>query len=126
MKKIKNILSAFYTGMVFMAIQLLVSPSVFATDVVTTTDPSTNVDVGGAFDVLTDLMQQLTVGITGVLSAVMTIVFIWKAFQFARTGDNPSERAKAINGMIFFFIGAACFGAASGITYIFQHTLQLS
>lgn len=78
----------------------------------------------GTFNTLFGIARTIVSGITGILAIVMVFIFTWKAFQFARTGDNPSERVKAINGMIFFFIGAACFGAASLITGVFSGMLQ--
>jgi len=110
MKTIKNVLKSAFLGLSIVWIQLITSANVFATTVTNT------ITTEEAFKKLADKMAGITTGVTLVLTAVMTLVFVWKAFQFARTGDNPSERAKAINGMIFFFIGAACFGTASAIT----------
>jgi len=52
-------------------------------------------------------------GITGVLTLVMIGLFTWKAFNLSKSSDSPQERAKAIQGLIFYFIGAACFGATT-------------
>lgn len=119
MNKIKNIFKAIrYTLTLLIAQSLLVTP-VFA-------EPEAPVIGGGiesTFDNLFNIANTIVSGITGILSVVMVLIFTWKAFTFARTGDNPSERAKAINGLIFFFIGAACFGAASLITGVFSGML---
>ena len=65
----------------------------------------------------------LIAGVTGLMAIVMVAIFAYKAFTLSRVGDNPSERAKTIQGMIFFFIGAACFGAASMLTGLFYGLL---
>lgn len=62
-------------------------------------------------DTLTGLVGDFKSIATAVLSGVMVICFIWKAFKFAQSSDNPNERAKNVQGMIFFFIGAMLFGA---------------
>lgn len=117
MNKFKNLIKVTQYSLVLMLTSLLLSPAVLA-------EPT---DMAGGlnstFETLFDIARTLVSGITGILSIVMVFIFTWKAFQFARTGDNPSERAKAINGMIFFFIGAACFGAASIITGVFSGML---
>ena len=60
-------------------------------------------------------------GVTGVLAIVMVGLFTWKAFSLAKSSDSPQERARCIQSMIFYFIGAACFGAASLFAGLFYN-----
>lgn len=64
-------------------------------------------------DTLNGLTGDFTTIATSVLSGIMVICFLWKAFKFAQSSDNPNERAKNVQGMIFFFIGAMLFGAVA-------------
>lgn len=126
MNKIKNILKASVLSLPIMISQLFLNARVFATTMVNgvlVNTPSTGGGMDETFNKLFTIARTIVAGITGILSIVMVFIFAWKAFQFARTGDNPSERVKSINGMIFFFIGAACFGAASLITGVFSGML---
>lgn len=77
-----------------------------------------------AFNDIYDVLRVVVQGITGVMAIVMVGIFAYKAFTLSRCGDNPSERAKTIQGMIFFFIGAAAFGAASFLTGLFYNMLR--
>lgn len=62
--------------------------------------------------------------VTGVAAIVLLIIFIIKAVALARSGDNPSERQKAIQGLIFLFIGIALLGSASLVTGMFWNFLK--
>lgn len=62
-----------------------------------------------------DSVQGVITGVTGVLTIVMIFLFIWKAFDFAKSSNNPSERSKCITGMIVYCIAAALFGASTVI-----------
>lgn len=103
-KNIKNKL----TLMVTSALLLLTNQPVFAYQ---TPDGLTNLG-----NTLNGLVKDFTGIITAVLSGIMIICFTWKAFKFAQASDNPAERAKNVQGMIFFFIGAMLFGATFLVT----------
>ena len=62
--------------------------------------------------------------VTGVAAIVLLIIFIIKAVALARSGDNPSERQRAIQGLIDLFIGIALLGSASLITGMFWNFLK--
>lgn len=62
--------------------------------------------------------------VTGVAAIVLLIIFIIKAVSLARSGDNPSERQRAIQGLIYLFIGIALLGSASLITGMFWNFLK--
>ena len=65
------------------------------------------------FNIIFSRFRLIISGITGVLSLALVVIFAYKAFNLAKSSDSPQERAKSIQGLIFYFIGAACFGAAS-------------
>lgn len=62
--------------------------------------------------------------VTGIAAIVLIIIFIIKAVALARSGDNPSERQKAIQGLIYLFIGIALLGSASLVTGMFWNFLK--
>lgn len=62
--------------------------------------------------------------VTGVAAIVLLIIFIIKAVALARSGDNPSERQRAIQGLIYLFVGIALLGSASLITGMFWSFLK--
>lgn len=98
--------------MVTSALLLLTTQPIFAY-----TTPSGLTNLEGT---LNGLVTDFTRIITAVLSGIMIICFIWKAFKFAQASDNPAERAKNVQGMIFFFIGAMLFGATFLVTLATQ------
>ncbi len=76
------------------------------------------------FNTIMDKLRILIAGVTGVLALVMVLIFTYKAFNLAKSSDNPQERQRAIQGLIFYFIGAACFGAASMFSGLFYNMLN--
>lgn len=70
-------------------------------------------DLKGAFNKLFENGEIIIAGLTGILTLSMLGVFLLKAFQLAKSGDNPKARSKAINGMIFAAIGTALLGGAT-------------
>lgn len=140
MKKIKYIMSRAVStimGMAF-AMPMMVS-AVSADDYVDLNsaklDNSGKLNIDGSnangtsntvnvFNTVMDKGRIIIAGISGVLSIIMVGLFIWKAFNFAKAGDNPQERARCMNGMIFFFIGAALLGAASMLSGLFYNILK--
>lgn len=76
------------------------------------------------FNTIMDKGRLLVAGVTGVLSVVLVGLFVFKAFNLAKSSDSPQERAKCINGMIFYFIGAACFGGASLFSGLFYNLFK--
>lgn len=71
-----------------------------------------------------DIIRVLIAGITGILSIAMVGVFAFKAFNLAKSGDNPQERQKAVSGIIYSFIGFALLGATSLLTGLFYNLLK--
>lgn len=57
--------------------------------------------------------QTLVSVITAVAAGIMVIIFIIKAVQLAKSGDNPSERSRAITALIVLFIAIALLGSIS-------------
>lgn len=60
--------------------------------------------------------------ITAIAAGIMVIIFIIKAVQLARSGDNPGERSRAITALIVLFIAIALLGAISlfsGLAFTF-------
>lgn len=51
--------------------------------------------------------------ITGGAVVVVSIILIIHAVSLARNGDNPSEKQKAVNGLINTVVAAALIGAAA-------------
>lgn len=80
--------------------------------------------IGEAFGRIENVAMQVVQGLSGILAIVMVGCFAWKAFTLSRCGDNPAERAKTIQGMIFFFIGAAAFGASFFFVGLFVNLLR--
>jgi hypothetical protein len=76
----------------------------------------------GMADTFNNILGQghtLISGITGVAAIILVIIFIIKATKLGSSGDNPAERSKAINGLIFLFIAAALLGGTSLFTGMF-------
>ena len=68
--------------------------------------------------------RMIIAGVTGLLAIVMLGLFTYKAFNLAKASDSPQERARCINGMIVYFIGAACFGSAAKFAGLFYNLLR--
>ena len=118
-------------NLALITLALLPSQAVFADNIIsgdimsnTTGDAGIGNGIGQAFGRLENVATQIVQGLSGVLAIVMVGCFAWKAFTLSRVGDNPSERAKTIQGMIFFFIGAAAFGAAYFFVGLFVNILR--
>jgi cellobiose-specific phosphotransferase system component IIC len=63
--------------------------------------------------------------ITAIAAGIMIIFFIIKAVQLGKSGDNPSERSRAIGALIILFIAIALLGGISifsGLAYNMFHT----
>lgn len=69
-----------------------------------------------AFQKFMDKANVIVAGVTGILTIIMVLLFIWKCFEFAKASNNPSARANAITGIIVFAIAAALFGSATLFT----------
>ncbi|MEG1299612.1 MAG: pilin [Oscillospiraceae bacterium] len=90
-------------------------------------DGAGNNSTTGTVNVFNTIMSKgrlIVSGVTGVLAVVMVGIFTYKAFHLSQSSENPQERAKAINGLIFYFIGAACFGAASLFSGLFYNLFR--
>lgn len=60
--------------------------------------------------------------VTAIAAGIMVIIFIIKAVQLARSGDNPGERSRAITALIVLFIAIALLGSISlfsGLAFTF-------
>ena len=118
-------------NLALITLALLPTQAVFADNIIsgdimsnTTGDTGIGNGIGQAFGRLENVATQIVQGLSGVLAIVMVGCFAWKAFTLSRVGDNPAERAKTIQGMIFFFIGAAAFGAAYFFVGLFVNILR--
>lgn len=74
-----------------------------------------NLNEDTIWNTIFDSVQGIVTGVSGVLTIIMVLLFIWKAFNFAKSSDNPSERSKCVTGMIVYCIAAALFGASTVI-----------
>lgn len=75
-----------------------------------------NTGLIGAFNTFMSKANVIVAGVTGCLTIIMVLLFIWKCFEFAKSSSNPSARASAITGIIVFAIAAALFGSATLFT----------
>lgn len=75
-----------------------------------------NVGLIGAFNKFMEKANVIVAGVTGCLTIIMVLLFVWKCFEFAKASNNPSARANAITGIIVFAIAAALFGSATLFT----------
>lgn len=66
----------------------------------------------------------MIVGITSVLTAAMTIVFILKSVALAKSGDNPNARQNALQGMLYSLIGTALLGGTTFFITTFTSLLK--
>lgn len=82
------------------------------------------VDMTSAFTNIQDKGKILVSGITGLAAIALLILFIIKAVKLGNSGENPSERSKAISSMIWLFIGIALLGGASVVTSLFWGVLK--
>ena len=119
-------------NLALITLALLPTQAVFAENIIsggdflsnTTGDAGVGNGIGQAFGKLENVATQIVQGLSGVLAIVMVGCFAWKAFTLSRVGDNPAERAKTIQGMLLFFIGAAAFGAAYFFVGLFVNILR--
>lgn len=129
----KNFIRKIQTSFIFALTYLGMSPvalSATTTDLTNTTLDSNgnlvvqgaaeagsdNAGLIGAFNTFMDKANVIVAGVTGCLTIVMVLLFIWKCFEFAKASNNPSARASAITGIIVFAIAAALFGSATLFT----------
>jgi len=68
-------------------------------------------------------MTPVIEGITLVLAAAMALVFLLKAFDLSKSGNNPNARQNAIQGMIYSLIACALLGSVSGFIEVFKALL---
>lgn len=129
--KIKELGRSIYNKAYIALVGLFIPGQVFADNSIISgnfMDGATDGAVGGnidtAFQKIEDVALKVVQGLSGILAIVMVGCFAWKAFSLSRCGDNPSERAKVIQGMIFFFIGAAAFGASFFFVGLFINILR--
>ena len=66
-------------------------------------------DTVSVFNTIMDKGRILISGFTGICSIILVGLFVMKAFNLSKSSDNPQERSKCINSLIFYFIGAALF-----------------
>lgn len=78
-------------------------------------------DTVSVFNTIMDKGRILISGFTGICSIILVGLFVMKAFNLSKSSDNPQERSKCINSLIFYFIGAALFGAASLFSGLFYN-----
>ena len=52
----------------------------------------------------------LVLFVIAIAAGIMTIIFVIKAVNLAKSGDNPQERSRAIAGLIVLFIAIALLG----------------
>ena len=81
-------------------------------------------DMEGTFVNLQSTGRVIVSGITGLAAIVLLIIFILRAVKLGQSGDNPSERQRAIQGLIYLFIAIALLGGASVITSMFWGALK--
>ena len=77
-----------------------------------------------AFTKIMNVARTVVSGITGLISIALIAVLAMKAFQLSKCGDNPSERAKVTQGIIWYFIAVVIFGATSLLTGVFYNMLH--
>lgn len=78
-------------------------------------------DTVSVFNTIMDKGRIIVSGFTGICSIILVGLFVMKAFNLSKSSDNPQERSKCINSLIFYFIGAALFGAASLFSGLFYN-----
>ena len=78
-------------------------------------------DTVSVFNTIMDKGRIIVSGLTGICSIILVGLFVMKAFNLSKSSDNPQERSKCINSLIFYFIGAALFGAASLFSGLFYN-----
>lgn len=81
-------------------------------------------DTVSVFNTILSKGRVIISGVTGIGALIMVGFFLWFTVRLSKSGDNPSERSKCINGLIFFFIGAALFGSASLFSGLFYNMFK--
>lgn len=76
---------------------------------------ASNNDISGAGTTVGDLATKIYWIIVGVSVVICLIFFVFKAVKLAKSGDNPSERSKAVGGLITAIIAVALIGSAATI-----------
>ena len=65
--------------------------------------------------------KNFIVGIAGVGAVTMVALFIRQFIKLGSTADNPMERSRALQGVLWTGIAAAALGAVAIITGFFYH-----
>lgn len=73
----------------------------------------------GAWTTLIEKYKNFIVGFSGIAAVTMVAAFILQFMKLGTTAGNPSERSKAVSGILWTGIAAALLGAVSLITGIF-------
>lgn len=103
------------------------NPSVGGTP--TTQNPSTIIykitnplRVGGSvFDILTAVIRNIIMPLASVL---VVLAILYSGFRFVMAQGNPSEIAKAKEGLIWVLVGSAVLLGAYGISELIQGTVK--
>jgi hypothetical protein len=74
----------------------------------TTGCSSTNME--GVGNHVLEKEHTLVLFVIAIAAGIMTIIFVIKAVNLAKSGDNPQERSRAIAGLIVLFIAIALLG----------------
>ncbi len=65
------------------------------------------------FNQVNDKGRILVSGITGFAAIALTIIFIISAVKLGSSGDNPNERSRAVQKLIWLFVSIALLGGIS-------------
>lgn len=79
---------------------------------------------GGAWGTLIKKYKNFITGVSAVAAVTFVILFIIKFLNLGTSANNPSERAKAITGIIWTGIAAACTGCVALIVGIFYNAVD--
>lgn len=85
---------------------------------------STKNDTSSTFQKVFDKYRVLISGISGVVAITMLLLFILQAFRLGNSAHNPSERQKAMNGLIWLGIATAISGSVSLFAGLFYNMLK--
>jgi hypothetical protein len=73
-------------------------------------------DPTGVFNQILGKGHTFIVGLTGIAAMCLVVIFIFRAVKLGASGDNPTERKKAIDGLIVIFVCAALLGGTALFT----------
>lgn len=130
MKNIFNKIMAVMTIVMSQVAMALCSPVFAEGDGVLGYDIGSGTIKGGAKDLteagtkLQDKGQTIYYIIVGLALIVVLAILVFHGVKLAKSGDNPSERSRAISGIIYTIVAAAIIGGAVTLLSTFFNVLN--